>query len=365
MWIKRLALLVIPAILAGTGGIVTSPTSAWAGEQHEPMLGDLNGDGIPDRATLIGSHAPCAVSVELGTKSGGYGPPTPNPFELPENSYGCPDLGAIVDLGGDGVPELVLGSWGGAFVGFDLIVLRDYQVVATMDGVSDPNVIEVGADFNGDGLLDLYEWSNQNYRLITLLNTPDGRLVRGPMWLPNIDRPDFYFADFDRNGASDMLVVQRGWFDYAVVVMLDDGKTVDLQRAPYDDDFPSWTAAVLDANKDGLPDVRTTDDHGVVTTFINLGKGKFVAAPVAKNDRFTVKYNKKKILDVRANDIASSTAKLSIITKPKYGKLIKDAKHELVYLRTAKHTKPDKLVYRLTEDGRSSTATVTLPMKGH
>jgi len=163
-------------------GIAGVSTPVFAGGQGDPLFGDVNGDGIVDRVTLVdGGPGLCDVSVALGDGSGGFGPPTTYTYAKP------------------GTP---VGWW----------VQAIYQ----------PSEIAL-ADFNGDGRQDVYEWTDQGDGFRTFLNTSDGRLVPGPVQFCS-GRPDFELADFDADGAMDVLIAYiegcSGPF-MGVVVVLD------------------------------------------------------------------------------------------------------------------------------------------------
>jgi hypothetical protein len=276
--------------IAGAGLLLSvvgvGPASAEENGQHDPILGDMNVDGVPDRVTLTAGPAPdlsepCSVRLELGDGAGGFGSPSFYGLDVPgmelDNEVGyCPDMGVIVDLGGEGVNELVLAF----FVGGPLVVLRDFEPVATYSGsalrVDDPSIIGFGPDFNGDGLIDLYLWSDQSAAFETMLNTPQGALIRGPLDLPG-DPLDYEFADFDADGATDLVAFYL--FSYkepdGVAVVLDDGTHIQL----IEDDSYFWAVQVADADGDGNLDVTATGGQdGQERVFLGDGAGGFSVA---------------------------------------------------------------------------------------
>jgi hypothetical protein len=355
--------------MIGIAGAGSSP--AWAGGQGDPLLGDLNGDGIADRATLVETAAQCDVQVELGNASGGYGPPTTHSYPKPGTGIAyCPDMGVIVDLGGDGTAELVLAWFAGRPPGVDtdLLVLRDYTPAGGFVAMVDqPSFIGV-ADFNGDGLTDVYQWTDQGDGFHTYLNTPSSQLVRGPLWISCIDAPNYELADFDGDGATDVVM---GYVMYGcpsplpsigVVVLLDDGTKVPLQDGDATPGY--WTVDVVDADRDGVPDVKTTNlETGEVSHFIGNGDGTFTAAPTAVDDVAHAYRKVNKVIKVLDNDAATSSATLTIVTPPAYGTVTVNSKRQVVYVRTAGHRKTDSFVYQLTDDGKTDTATVTVQIK--
>jgi FG-GAP-like repeat len=274
--LKRAA--IAPA-LATVGLLAAGQRPAQADGRGDPLLGDLNGDGITDRATLsVGGPKTCNVTVELGDGSGGYGPPTvygyPNPGT---SSTYCPDMGVIVDLGGDGTAEIVLAWFFGAPAGAaDLLVLRDYSLTAGFQAIFQPSYIGL-ADFNGDGLQDVYEWTDQGEGFRSFLNTPSGQLVPGPVELCFQSSPrTLEFADFDGDGATDVLLAYVLDCDGpgGVSVVLDDGTEVRLQTM--DSPVRPWIANVVDAHHDGVLDVLTANRAtGEIELFLGDGAGNF------------------------------------------------------------------------------------------
>ncbi|MFK3984930.1 FG-GAP-like repeat-containing protein [Micromonospora sp. NPDC050397] len=362
MWRKRISVLAVIAAMA----VVGAAPSAWAGGQGDPLYGDLNGDGVGDRAVLT-SHDlvnTCGVEVSLGNGTGGYGPATAYAYAVPGVPDGnCPDMGVVVDLGGNGTVELVV-TWFTHPVGPspDLLVLRDYSTVDGFEAIADASFIGLD-DFNGDGRQDVYVWTDQGDGFMTFLNTASGRLVRGPVEFTCGGYPDFVLADLNGNGATDLVLAYHlcpSQYENGVVVVLDDGTEIQLHGTP--DYF--WAVAVLDANGDGRPDVRTTNyDTGEVTHFIGNGRGGFGAAPLADDDTASTKGNKKVDIPVLANDLYTSASKIVIVTPPKYGKLQITSRRTILYTPNGLHTQSDKFVYRLLTDGKDDIAGVTVRVK--
>ncbi|MEE6260472.1 FG-GAP repeat domain-containing protein [Plantactinospora sonchi] len=160
MWKRRLAVLVSGVLI---GSLAMAAPPAQAGIEGDPIWGDLNGDRRLDRVELGSSsdQQRCAVRVQWSgpgaVEEHVYTPPGAT---LPVSH--CPGMGAAVDLAGDGRAELVLGSFHGSPIGADgsILVLRDFvpEVLTT----ANIQLNEIGtADFNGDGLTDVFWWSNQ------------------------------------------------------------------------------------------------------------------------------------------------------------------------------------------------------------
>jgi hypothetical protein len=264
------------ALLAASAGVTAllgaPPAAAAAG----PLLGDVNGDGRVDQVVLGASPAGCSTTVRLGQPDGTYGDPVTRAYVLPDEDYAdCPDLGVLVDLGGDGVVEVVVTFFYGTNGGPELLVLRDWTPAGGFRGQAQPSGIGA-ADFNGDGLLDVWELTDQGDGFSTFLNTPDGRLERGPLSFSSVSLFRVAFDDFDRDGATDVLAYAGDFEDGGIDVLVGygDGRTVALHH--WNDEFDSAeSAAVVDANGDALPDVRITEYSGEEELHTGRGDGTF------------------------------------------------------------------------------------------
>ncbi|WP_203718625.1 Ig-like domain-containing protein, partial [Asanoa siamensis] len=329
---------------------------ASAGGQYEPLLGDVNGDGRTDRATLVDLDADCGVDVELGQSGGGFGPATRYTWPDPSEVGYCPDMGVIVDLGGDGSAELLLAYFNGRTPGVesDIVVLEDFTPAGGFDAITRPSFIGL-ENFNTDNLTDVYEWTDDSDGVVTWLNTPSGQLVPGPVHADGVS-VDFEFADFDRNGATDLVA----GFDGAsgtpangAIVVLDDGERVVLRT----DEF--YDVDALDANGDHKLDVRAVNAYtDEVVHFIGNGRGAFTEAPNAVDDTVQVPFGTQKTISVLVNDAATTAATLRIVTPPRYGTIVRTTSKGFIYRNTTK--RHDSFVYELTVDGKTDTATATL-----
>ncbi|MEO3741915.1 FG-GAP-like repeat-containing protein [Plantactinospora sp. B5E13] len=367
MWRSPLAAVAAMATIIAVGTVGVPP--ARAGGPGEPLYGDLNGDGPVDRARLGAAPRACTVTVEFGRPEGGHLPPRQYTYQAPGRgaSARCPDLGVAVDLDtpataeDPGMDELVLG-WYGGHPGdrsiHDLVVLRNLAVSSSFPALPLPNFLGL-ADFDGDGRQDLYAWTDQGQGFATYLNDGAGALRPGPVRYCS-GQFDHQLADFDRDGAMDVALTYvdrcadgtRG-----VVVVLDDGTAVELQNMT--DGERCWTVHVLDADHNNVPDVLTYHlPTGLPTTFLGVGDGTFVRSPLALRDTVTVSGAAPTNIPLLDNDWASRRAKISIVTPPTAGTAQVRADRSIVYIPGSTPGLTDRLVYRVTQDGRTSDATV-------
>ncbi|MEE6306092.1 Ig-like domain-containing protein [Plantactinospora veratri] len=350
---------------AGWVGVVVA--DAVAGGPAEPIVADVNGDGRMDRVVLdlvtTGTATTCRAVVNLGLAGGGLGPAHPYPFlSLPANEPNCPDMGVGLDLDTDPAAELAVTWFAGppTTVAHTLLALDNFRVSRGFNAIFQPSFIGV-ADFDADRRLDIYEWTDQGEGFASYLNPGTGALVPGPVRYcsgPLTHR----LADFNRNRAMDVVIAYIegcGAYFSGVVVILDDGS----QRHLHSDveGLTSWTVETGDVNRDGLVDVTTYNQlTNEITTFIGLGNGNFVRSPVAVRDYPTVSGRRATGIQVLANDYASDRAKVTIWTPPRYGTVKVTTNQTIIYTPNPVHPRTDMFVYRITQDGKTSNAAVSL-----
>ncbi len=368
MWGVRIVTLVAAATMTAAGAVSVVTPAAWAGSRDEPIIADVNGDGLPDRNVLGMTNGPagsvtCQVVVRLGLAGGGFGQAQPYPYlTLPADDPNCPDMGVGINLDGDPEVELAVTWFAGPPISIrsTLLVLDNFAVSGGFDTIYQPSYIGT-ADFNGDGRADIYEWTDQGSGFSTYLNTAGHMLVPGPVKYCS-GPPQFQLADFNRNGAMDVAISYiEGCDEFfsGVVVVLDDGTQVNLEGDLLGDNY--WTIDVTDANNDSIPDVITHNQiTGRTATYLGVGDGTFVPNPRAIRDYPTVSGRKGTQIDVLANDYATSSAKVSIWRQPKHGTVKVTGKGKILYTPSRSHGRNDSFVYRITDNGRTSNAAVCL-----
>jgi len=284
----RRSILALPVVLVALAGSLTLSPTAAAVAPHDAtyatIVADLNNDGIPDHATLgqIGSPSStqCSVTVRLGNPDGTFGAPVVYPYTLGQHL--CPNEGIAVKLGNHVVPDLVVAA---SFDSYGTVVLTNYQVAGVYNGVTQPQLLRTGADFNGDGRQDIIEASFQTDSLITLINMPDAGLTRGPISACAY-RPQYVIADFDQDGDQDMLLSANCMIPpntgiSATVLFGNGNPPVTLMSSR--DNTTAYTVFTIDLNNDGIPDVGVTATpyNGKPTTsyFRNDGHGHFTPTP--------------------------------------------------------------------------------------
>ncbi|MFY1687622.1 FG-GAP-like repeat-containing protein [Plantactinospora sp. WMMB782] len=364
---RRFAAVAMTAAITTAGSVSTDVSGAAAGGPGEAVIADVNGDTRPDRVVLdrlVGASTACRAVVSLGLPGGGYGAAQPYTYlSVPATEPNCPDMGVGLNLDTDPPDELAVAWSAGppSTVSHTLLVLDNFGIAGGFNTIYQPSFIGA-ADFNGDGRQDVYEWTDQGEGFATYLATGIRGLTPGPV--RHCSGPLTHrLADFDRDGAMDVVIAYiEGCAAYfsGVVVVLDDGRLIHLHADV--EGFDSWTVETEDANRDGVPDVTTYSElTGEVTTFIGVGNGTFVRSPVAVRDYPTVSGVKATGIVVLANDyFAAGRLKVSIWTPPRYGTLKVTTNGTIIYTPNPVHGRTDTFVYRLTQDGRTSNAAVSL-----
>jgi hypothetical protein len=280
------------------------PYPLWSrGADDEGMMFiDINGDGLPDIVRSIWAGAPYSTAW-INTGSGWRAAPefTP-PYYITDRPYGNEST-KLVDLNGDGLPDLLYNLWIGDGVtranawlntGSGWVNAPAYAPPYPMwsRGVDDEGMKLI--DLNGDGLPDIVRsiWAGAPYRT-AWINTGSGWREAPEYAAPYYitDRPygneSTQFVDLNGDGLPDL--VYNLWIGDGVLrrnAWLNTG-TGWVEAPAYAPPYYLWSRGYddegmkfVDLNGDGLPDlVRGLWANGqYMSAWLNTGSG-WVEAP--------------------------------------------------------------------------------------
>ena len=219
------------------------------------VVGDFNGDGIPDIATYVGG----SISVLLGRGDGTFLPAVTTPFQL------SPLYLAAGDFNGDGVSDLVFVSPGGPpdYISTVSILLGNgdgtFRAPTIYTAEMRSGFVAVG-DFNGDGVPDL---AVANYSAGTVgiwLGNGDGTF-QPPVDYAAGGTPRFVaVADFNGDGIPDLAVSGAN----AISILLGRGDGSFAPLLSYVGGYAPSPLVVGDFNGGGLPDIAAANQGGLI-----------------------------------------------------------------------------------------------------
>ena len=237
-------------------------------------LGDFNGDGIPDIASIAGgTYRP--LIILLGNPDGTY-------TQAPVSGMSVYTYGPMVvsDFDGDGNQDLAILN-GDTNVVTILLGKGDgtFSAAASSPSVSaNPSQIAV-ADFNGDGNPDLVVSSSTSTGLTVLLGNGDGTF-RPTANSPSIGGAPVSMAAGDLNGDGKVDLAVSDLYDDAVTILIGNGDGTFTAAAGLHSGSTGGPLTLADLNADGKLDlaVAVAGSSGAadsITVISGNGDGTF------------------------------------------------------------------------------------------
>ncbi len=257
----------------GDGTFAAGPVLLVPGGIGEPLLGDLDADGILDLSFFGPDHQ---FEVALGRGDGSFADPAL--YQLVR----ALDSPQLADFDGDGLLDLVGAQGGTRFAAF-------YRGQA---GASFPRVSRItgqefpldvtSADFDGDGAPDLAIPNRYSTRVTIHLGDGAGGFTAAGEHQAGDGIRAIQAVDLEGDGDQD-LVVPNG---FGVAVLLGDGEGDFAPQTSFPVGGNLQSVAVGDLDGDGLPDLALTRyDDDDLALLRGLGAGGFGPASfVASGD---------------------------------------------------------------------------------
>jgi len=246
-------------------------------------LVDLNGDGKPD-LVVVNSQGSAAgtgnISILLGSGDGTFQP------AVNYKAGNTPTSVAVGDFNGDGKPDLAVANSGESDVSI-LISNGDgtFQAAVNVTVGSAPNSVMV-ADFNQDGKADLAVANGGSNNVSILLGNGDGTFQVPANFA--VDADPIYVAAGDLNGDGTLDLAVANYFSNTISILLGNGDGTFRTATNYVTVSSPTSLVLTDFNSDGLLDVLVaegTPDYilpdltqGVLSVMLGIGKGALQAA---------------------------------------------------------------------------------------
>jgi hypothetical protein len=247
-------------------------------------IADLNGDKIKDLVIANGEDS--SVTILIGAGKGNFSEAKGSPFAA---GYIPNDI-AIADINKDGKPDL-------AFANHD----RKYLTVLTGDGSGSftplkgspfPIAVKphthglVAGDFNGDGNIDLVTDSWGDNRLAVLFGNNDHGF-NAPVKYLEVGKHPYQrvrAADLNKDGNPDLITTNLDGNNTTILLGDGKGNFKETAGSPFACGDSPFGVAVGDIDHDGNPDLAIINSptitsenkgHDGLTVLMSDGKGKF------------------------------------------------------------------------------------------
>jgi putative pyrroloquinoline-quinone binding quinoprotein/VCBS repeat protein len=238
------------------------PTDVYFFSEVQPTA-DLSGDGIPE-IILLGSRDSNSVRVIDGATGERWFKLDPSPLDRFELTW------QTADLDGDGLPELILGNPVPAAGEGQIVVVHggDGQIMWQAWGRDPGDLLGqriLLADFDGDGLADLFTGSKSNGKAVALSGLTGDRL-----WMQyGLEQKFTALApDLDGDRLADLLV---GGNSRLTAISGGSGAliwSVPTQQLTH---AGGWKSYYSDLNQDGVSDVLVARSKQKVNLYYRAG----------------------------------------------------------------------------------------------
>ncbi len=233
--------------------------------------GDFNGDGITD--LVVGNGGNNLVSLFIGLGGGS--------FQHSSNTVtGRSPTGAcVLDLDGDGDPDVATANWRGATGSGDVSLLindgsGNFSVSGSIETTARGGKTCAAADANGDGITDFFVGAVGSGDVVLFLGDGNGGLTLQQKISAGGNAWTIVPGDMNGDGHVDVVTSNRRQGTFSVI--LGDGNGNLQPATTYSTGDGALSVDVGDIDGDGDLDVVTSDFEGKsFSVHENLGGGEF------------------------------------------------------------------------------------------
>lgn len=266
-----------PFYIPITNSFTVNPTTSSLAAGANPTIlavADFNNDGILDLA--VANASTHEIQIMLGNGSGGF--TTASTFSVGSSAASVPTSIVVGDFNGDGLPDLLVGVSPDSIV--DVFLNQgggNFNLVNTIPTVVNPVSMAV-ADFNQDGYLDFVVSNAEDNTVTLFLGQGNGSFwITSTLFATALSNPvQVVASDFNDDGIPDVLIVNANNNTLTVLPGKGTGAFGNAAAAVKLSATPSGIA-VGDFNADGKMDLAVVSATGTVTVFLGNGNDTFQA----------------------------------------------------------------------------------------
>lgn|GEM_PF-1568019 len=267
-------------------------------------LGDLNGDGAPD--LVVANHSASTVSVYLNNGDGTFAAKTD--YSVPS---GTSEYAVLGDFNGDGYLDIATNNYGGVAIllghGDGTFAAATYYGTGSAYGYG-----LASGDFNEDGILDLVASNSGTGVASVFLGNGDGTFQTQTTYATGSSSTSAAVADLNGDGHQDLVIGNAG---SSLSVLLGNGDGTFHAKVDYT--AAAWGVVIADVNLDGTPDIIASSYAGGVSVLKGNGDGTF-QSPVVYASGATDYWvavgdlNGDGVVDVACANLGAATAKVML-----------------------------------------------------